>query len=678
MSSRPAVRVIDRDSASCDHRWLEFINKIFRAACASAFIRISGVCRRILGYFAGLAGHWHRSIVAKVAAAAVMFAVMPFFVYVELETADRARNVLLIEAGEEHGRLLAAAVKPHLSAGPGQLLNLSEKLAELAGSQLSIRVIFQPAGLRGFFYGASFPLASSEQMESERALLQSLGVLQKLSRACEGNASYAYRHRPVSGQEYLISSVTPVHTKDGCWAVIGSYQNEAYLSSPLGRPYWHTPQVQLAAVLYCCVAVVALGMLLRVRNSLMNFRTLATNIGPHGAAASLTDQNKTPELDDVAAEYDRIVERVSMLSFAVENSPAAIAVAGVNWRMEYVNPAFCELTGYAEDDALGKRLERILVGRGKATEWAQLRSSVQSGQTWHGETEARRRDGTVYWTDVSIYPLRDGRRDSHRYVVIQQDASERRTMLDRLLIAREQAEEASQLKSRFIAGMTHEFRTPLNAIIGFSELLGNPQLAGASPDKAVEYADHIHNSGQHLLSLVNDLLDMSKLEAGKTELHFEEVDLARAIHSAVKILQQQYNAAGVRLDWDRKTSPQFVMDADPRAIHQIMLNLLSNALKYTPAEGTVNVRLYDKGGDIYVAVRDTGCGIEAKDLKNITKPYTQVPDKSRNKEGTGLGLPIVKRLVELHGGSLDISSEVNVGTLVEICFPDKLGTAEPA
>lgn len=228
-------------------------------------------------------GHWRRSLVAKIVVTAVMFSVIPAFIYLELSSADRERNTLLLEAGQEHGRVLAAALAPHLRVGLSEQPALNEVLARLASANLNVRVIFRPDGdpKEGFYYIAAFPAIAPDFMESERRRIAGLGVLNRLEVSCKSDKAAAIRHRHGGGNEYLISSITPVQTEAGCWAVIASYSNETYLQSSLGLDYWQTPQIQIAAILYCAMAALAVFLLLRVRDQLLKFRGIAVNVGPH-------------------------------------------------------------------------------------------------------------------------------------------------------------------------------------------------------------------------------------------------------------------------------------------------------------------------------------------------------------------------------------------------------------
>ncbi len=232
------------------------------------------------------------------------------------------------------------------------------------------------------------------------------------------------------------------------------------------------------------------------------------------------------------------------------------------------------------------------------------------------------------------------------------------------------AEEANRAKSTFLAMMSHELRTPLNAILGFSEL--GPVIDRATPpsDRIKEYFGLIHQSGTHLLRLINDILDLSKIEAGKMELDRENIDLDDAIKGALRVIAQQATERSQTLAV-AIADPQPRLYADERAVRQILFNLLSNAVRFTPERGTVRVEATAaEGGGANLIVADTGVGIPPDEIARLKIPFEQLNNSyTRSHGGTGLGLPLVDALVRLHGGSLDIESEVGVGTRVTAHFP---------
>lgn len=238
-----------------------------------------------------------------------------------------------------------------------------------------------------------------------------------------------------------------------------------------------------------------------------------------------------------------------------------------------------------------------------------------------------------------------------------------------LQLAMQETIKANQAKSNFLASMSHELRTPLNAIIGFSEMMSS-QILGKLDDRYVSYLTDIQTSGHHLLNLINDVLDLSKIEAGQLKLNEDDVDLDKTLRSSFEMICSSANASSVSLRYDLANTP-LKLRADERAITQIALNLLSNAIKYNGEGGEVVLTASsEKENAIAFSVSDTGIGIAAADIPRVLQPFGQVRENAhRAHEGTGLGLSLSKQLVELHGGDLGIQSEPGKGTTVTIRFP---------
>jgi two-component system cell cycle sensor histidine kinase PleC len=240
---------------------------------------------------------------------------------------------------------------------------------------------------------------------------------------------------------------------------------------------------------------------------------------------------------------------------------------------------------------------------------------------------------------------------------------------DDALRKRFEAEAANASKTIFLANMSHELRTPLNAILGFSDIIAE-QSFGPALDRYCEYARDIHNSGAHLLSLINDLLDVAKIEAGKMEIDPQPLDPAPLLESVQRLMGSRAAAKGQKLDFELSRNMRQII-ADPRAVKQIVLNLVTNAVKFTPTGGHITVQcgLADSGG-FTICVEDNGPGIPKEKLAKVFKPFSQVDNRyDSNGGGTGLGLALVQGLAQLHGGNATIESEVGVGTKVTVYFP---------
>lgn len=386
-----------------------------------------------------------------------------------------------------------------------------------------------------------------------------------------------------------------------------------------------------------------------------------------------------------AAELQRQdqIYRENEAAFAAMAEGAAItdAEGSVIW----VNEAFCRITGYARDEVIGHN-PRLLKSGMHAQDfytrmWQQLRGAGQ----WRGEIWNRRKNGEVFPEDLSIQALRGSDGRIRRYISIFSDITERKRNEDELAAYREQLEElvrrrtgelteardaaeaANRSKSIFLANMSHELRTPLNAVIGFSRLMAaDPGLPPARQDNL----RIISHSGEHLLTLINDVLELSKIESGKMEMRPEEVDLPELLGQVVEMMSLRADEGGLVLRLETSALPGLVL-LDPGMLRQVLLNLLSNAVKFTPA-GEVVIRvvaqpLADERVSLEFAVRDSGIGISVDDQARIFSSFEQVG--SAHQGGTGLGLTISRRYVQLLGGELAVSSAPGEGAEFSFAIP---------
>ncbi|MEA1938265.1 MAG: PAS domain-containing sensor histidine kinase [Pseudomonadota bacterium] len=293
------------------------------------------------------------------------------------------------------------------------------------------------------------------------------------------------------------------------------------------------------------------------------------------------------------------------------------------------------------------------------------------------EYRVKSKTGESRWMDDRIVAMRDKAGHVTHLSFVAFDITSRKQMEENLLrtastlaVAKREAKASSRSKSQFLAMMSHELRTPLNAILGFSEIIRDKVLGIAALDTYSEYAGDIHVSARILLDLINDILDVSKIEAGKYRLHREPVDLVVLLAGCIRLLDIRARAKGIPIVLDIGDPPPDLV-ADERALKQILFNLLSNAVKFTPENGRIVVRVRRKDDNsVSLAVVDTGIGIPSDQIAKVLKPFEQVDSHTDfHAEGTGLGLALVKSLMELHGGRLILDSEVDKGTTATCLFP---------
>jgi cell cycle sensor histidine kinase DivJ len=341
----------------------------------------------------------------------------------------------------------------------------------------------------------------------------------------------------------------------------------------------------------------------------------------------------------------------------------------------FVTPAVERVLGLAPNAVRGDGLFRMVHVGDRPAYLTALSEAATHGRQSSVEFRLRVEgaDGRVHWRwlEMRCRPLDDPDPliGAARVIAVTRDVTERRAQENEIARAREAAEEASLSKTRFLANVSHELRTPLNAIIGFSEMLGAGVCGPLADGRQSEYVGLIHQSGTHLLQVVNDILDMSKIETGTFDVSPEPFDLAELMNGIASMMAHQADEAGIALALIPAADlPELV--ADRRACRQILINLLSNALKFTDRGGRVGFGARREGAEVALFVRDTGIGISEADLARLGTPFVQADSGyDRRHQGTGLGLSVVKGLVDLHGGSMRIESRLGEGTCVTVRLP---------
>ncbi|HZT51213.1 MAG TPA: ATP-binding protein [Stellaceae bacterium] len=352
----------------------------------------------------------------------------------------------------------------------------------------------------------------------------------------------------------------------------------------------------------------------------------------------------------------------------LESAPDAMVVVDETHRIVLVNARAEQMFGYPRADLLGRPIELLLPDR-DAYE-AQFAAAIAAAGATPGEPATRlsgaRKDGAAFPAEVTLGRLRTG---SGLLV-----SNAIRDITARMRIEASLAE-ASKAKSDFLARMSHELRTPLNAIIGFSEMIRDAAI-GPLDARYRDYGNDINAAGRHLQTIINDILDISKLEDGRLELREEIVSIADTVEACRRIVAAMAETAGVALAIDIPAALPPIR-TDPLRFRQILLNLMSNGVKFTPSGGRVTVAAAVRGEGAVIAVADTGIGMKAEDIPIALEPFRQIDGAlSRRFDGTGLGLPLAKALVELHGGRLEIESVPDAGTVVRVVLPlDRIAEA---
>ncbi len=315
-----------------------------------------------------------------------------------------------------------------------------------------------------------------------------------------------------------------------------------------------------------------------------------------------------------------------------------------------MNPAFSLLTGYSLEEVKGKNPRIFQSGMMPKDVYENLWKTILSGGTWQGEMQNKKKNGEFYWETAVISAIRNENDEITNFVAVKEDITEKKKLWSDLLAAKEKAEESDRLKSAFLANISHEIRTPMNGILGFSELLKEPQLSGKEQQ---EYIALIQQSGDRMLNLINDLIDISRIDAKEVALHITETSLNKIMHDLCAFFKPEAEKKGLRVNCSRGLSEsESVIETDAQKLEQVLVNLIQNALKFTN-EGHIDIGYARNGSMLEFFVADTGIGIPHEMTENVFDRFRQV-DNSRTRlhEGAGLGLSISKGFVEMLGGKI--------------------------
>ena len=411
----------------------------------------------------------------------------------------------------------------------------------------------------------------------------------------------------------------------------------------------------------------------------------------HGAQPTMS--GVVFDVTEVVRQRERQRSSEARLRLAIESFPCPFGLWDNRRRLTFWNKAFAQLFQLEDVVRVGVAYETIMLARTANT--VSERSSEEDPNTtivglstgqWIKVVERRSPAGGVITFGLDVTQdvksedelIRQKKKLSAAVQELARSEGHNAELARKYNEEKAKAERSADSKSAFLANMSHELRTPLNAINGFSEILVNEMYGALGDDRYRDYARDILTSGQHLLDMINDILDIAKIEAGKMTIDPKPIDLVDPVDAAVRMIRRKAEEKSVDLSLQAPDDLPEV-DADHRAVRQMVLNLLSNAIKFTDEGGKVIVAVQDKGDFVRVAVRDTGVGIPKEHLPRLAQPFEQVHEtRERNYEGTGLGLALTKSFAEMHGGRLSIASEVGKGTMVSFYLPVTKSTARPS
>ncbi len=364
-------------------------------------------------------------------------------------------------------------------------------------------------------------------------------------------------------------------------------------------------------------------------------------------------------------------DAISLLTSIFDVSEVGIIVTDHDGRIIRVNESFVRTYGWGRDDLMGAEMVGLVTPDERALARKNHEEFIRSGVTSSGELKVIRKDGTI--ANVLFTSARLELSQKRRFqVTTLMDITLRKQMEESLRMAKDQADAANRAKSVFLANMSHELRTPLNAIIGFSEMMIKETFGALGHAKYKEYLQDVHSSAGHLLEIINEVLDMSKIEAGRIELDEAEVDVGDLIVTVIRMMASRAFGNNIKLNFEVEKNLPYLF-ADERLVRQILINLITNAVKFSEVGGDVMVKCRVlESGDLQITIADHGVGIPREKIQQAMEPFGQVsdqPENARYQQGTGLGLPLAKAMAELHEGSLTLESDVGQGTTVYVTFP---------
>lgn len=372
------------------------------------------------------------------------------------------------------------------------------------------------------------------------------------------------------------------------------------------------------------------------------------------------------KLAERALTLEETMEELEAQKFALDQH-SIVAITDPAGKIVYANDRFCEVSQYSREELLGQDHRLLNSGYHPHEFFNRMWATIARGEVWRGEIRNRKKDGSFYWVDTTIVPFLDAARKPYQYVVIRTDITASKRAGQELLRAKEEAEQANRAKSEFLSRMSHELRTPLNAILGFAQLMEYEPL---SPSQSAS-VKHIIRAGWHQLALVNEVLDLARIEAGRMQLHRERVMLAQAVQECIDLVSPLSSERRLKIENHVPACGECFVWADPTRLKQVLINLLSNAIKYNREGGTITLTCqHSAPGRQRVSVTDTGPGIPADKLDELFVPFNRLDADKSQIQGTGVGLAVAKRLVELMGGEIGVESRLDEGSTFWLDLPE--------
>jgi PAS domain S-box-containing protein len=363
----------------------------------------------------------------------------------------------------------------------------------------------------------------------------------------------------------------------------------------------------------------------------------------------------------------KIESQLLLLGHSVEQSPLSIVITDLQGEIKYVNKAFTKITGFEKEEALGQTMNIVDSGLQCPQFLDELWQSVLDGNEWTGELKNKRKTGELYWEYIKISPVRQASGEITHVVSIREDITEKKKMIDDLIIAKEKAEESDRLKTAFLANVSHEIRTPMNGILGFMELLKMPGLGDEEKDS---YIDMVNSSGDRLLKTINDLIEISKIESGQVCAEYSQVDIREIMNYALRFFtpQAQDKKLGLRIS-EMPEPPKNLVFTDRTKVEAALSNLIFNAIKFTNC-GEVIFGSYMDAENMVFYVKDTGVGIAPDQMDAVFDRFVQADlNMTKPYQGTGLGLSIIRGYITHLKGKIWVESEVGKGSVFYFSIP---------